>query len=878
MASLSAAFSALESGKPELAESEIQQFFSELIDDLVVSSCRERDFDRQVFEPNYFSSLVAAEIDGWFVLSAVKMQRKDWQGARADCYRQIELIDQHYGFDSPSWHEPETRIPRHPEFTERYFRVAKNMATICTMLNETDLKSKWNSVASSAISARVNPDVLWKQWLTKGSDDYQASKLNYYHIAEWSINKVEIDHQTWSVSLYSALPKMASPIRFSLLVSVHVPTDPACDVPAKSKRWIIWSLRQALSGRLQGNDLGIFFGELQGRGERVLLFYAENEEIVRRCISPIMEAAVELSPRLQIRPDPGWLEYSKWGGSRIVVNVPVQIPDALPQEHENDLFLRQAWQKIGSISSIRSRMNCLLDLVQIVTAESDAMRNFCVDYLFYMLSLLAAEDHNPMLWEMVSKLASLDIDAARRAFDMICLDEALNHNKYEADSAALTLALLDPERALQIVRVLKKQNRRLLFKITGQIAGSIGRTDLARAQKLIAETREDLLKSSQNAFEKASYLIELAGYVKSNCPENARELLREAAGAISEMEQRHRLRVSLNLLSEAKEVDLELVKTICPEVFRTACTFMPSSKAWLNTGTNALTAIDSTSQLVQYASFYDKALALEMLTQTTEMTCELSNMNEQLDLLPRLANAAASLDIETNSAIAQRLWSLLSSLSEKCKSPGNLFLQNRRRPGSASPIESFVKMNPPIAAENVTVIITSCQLAVSPEQQVDLLASFAGFMPPDQLKIAEQLIAEAAFCSSKCSTAFLRTGALAQLAAAMNAAQLDSDEVCKKIYSTIDSISSLNTRLAAVLDAAQKSAGNSPELSNLLLKKALEITPLVTNILPSNFEQLDGLPRALSSKLFFTFLNKQKDDSMLEKQLNSFAHSFAKNK
>ncbi|GEM_PF-1004730 len=110
-APLYSAFDALQQNDLKEVESRIQEFFVALESDLIAIDCRQQHFERQVFEADFVSILTREEIDAWWVLSAVKMQRRDWEGALADCHRQIELIDQHYGFASPSWKHPETRIP-----------------------------------------------------------------------------------------------------------------------------------------------------------------------------------------------------------------------------------------------------------------------------------------------------------------------------------------------------------------------------------------------------------------------------------------------------------------------------------------------------------------------------------------------------------------------------------------------------------------------------------------------------------------------------------------------------------------------------------------------------------------------------------------------
>ncbi len=864
------AFEALKAKDLKEAESEIQRFFIGLESDLIAVDYRRHDFERQIFEANVVGVLLTEEIDAWWVLSAIKMQQRDWQGALANCYRQIELIDRHYGFASPSWQCPETRIPRDRELADRYFRLASDLAIICLKLDEAEMSGRWTNVTSTSTCDRVDPENVWARWVAEAGDDFEPAVSTYYFL-DWSIKKIEVDGKSWLVNLNSALPERATPRSYSTLAKVHVETNPTFDVPSKATRWRIWSLRQAIAARFKRHHAGIYFGELQCRGERVLLYYATSEEDVRRLTAPILEAAAELSPRLEIQEDPRWREYSKWGGRSIIVDAPSsQLPAAVQLEHENDLFLRLVWEECQSISGVWTKMFTLLEVVNVVPPQEASMRNYCFEYFFELVTLLTDQERDSALWYMVWKLSRFAPDVAVRALDMVRMVELSDDHQCLANLAAEALANAEPERALSIIEVLKKHRYTLVCEALGKIAVSIGRTDQARAKEIIAETREYILEFGEQSAAKASYLTKLAVQVHPCLPVVARELLSEVACLIKELDHRSAQASGyLELAGAVKKVAPDLLQPICRDALESAFALMAPAQYWLDSaGPRAV--VNHICWLVPYLSLSNKTMALEVLAQATDITCELEDFEMQLNLLPSLAEAAASFDLETNRALVNRLWTILESQRENSKLTESSFLHNRRSAVSPGPVELFVKMNPPLAAERLASIIVICQMAVLPERQVDLLCSFAAAMP-NQLDCAKSLILQAASYCRHCSSAFLRAIAWAQVAGVMHALGLDTGPVCQEIISSIDSIGSPNMRLGTLLEAVKKCAANYPELANRLLEKAVEISPQVNDVSSFLMGQLDGLPQPLSSQLFFMLLKRRKDDNPLLSQLRSFA-------
>lgn len=870
------AFDALDCNDLRLAEAEIERFFAALESDGIALECRRQHFDRQVFEADFVSTLIKEEIDAWWVLSAVKTQRCDWQGARADCYRQIELIDRHYGFDTPSWQRPETRIPRDQELADRYFRLAFQLTTICSKLGEDGMSERWSKISSSglALSDRVNADEVWGRWIAEEGDDPEPVGLDSYHFPEWSIAQVEVDGTQWLANIYSMLPREASPRKYRTLVTVRVPTDPSCEVPAKAVRWRIWSLRQAIALRFKRWHVGIFFGELQRRGERVLLYYATDEEEVRLVTEAPLKAAEELSPRLEMRQDDSWNEYSSWSGSSIIAyEATAEVPGPTPQEHENDAFLREVWKQCQSISSVWSKMYALLWVVNLVPPRSAIMQKFFVDYFFGLIKLLSAQETDFALWHMVWKLPVFDAQAALRALDMIQLNCIADEDQCTANFAAEALADFAPERALAIVESLKKLGYTLIHKPAGKVAVSISRTDRGRGLALIEATRQYILDNCKQSFGRVSYLIDLADEIYESFAEAARALLLEANDMIAGIDERStRAQVYLAILGVAKRAAPDLLPAICPGALKSAFALTAPPKHWMDF-TGPSIAIEHICWVVPYVVLYNKVVALEVLAQATDMVLELDTV-EQLEKLPSLAKAAAGLGVEMNLEFASRLWTILEKNSQEATSPGRSFMDTRRLPGNPGPVEAFVKMNSPLAAERIEAILAICAMPSLPEQQVDLLSSFAASMP-DQMDCARRLIARAAGTCRNCSSAFLRASALARVAAVMHGLGLDANDICHEAIGTLESIASPQTRMGALLDAARQCCQEYPEFASHLLEIALATARQLEDLPDTLVGQLDGLPRHHSSKLFFELLQRRKDDRRLTEQLSRFAASFA---
>lgn len=875
------AFDALASNDLELAESEIVRFFAALESDPMAVNCRQQHINRQMFEADFLSILIKEEIDAWYVLSAVHIERQDWKRARDACYRQIELIDQHYGFSTPSWECPESRIPCHQELAELYTRLASHLTTICTNLGDVEMSARWAKIMSCAATDRINPDEVWGRWIAEEGDFPEPIGISIFEFSDWTINPTEVDGKIWLVNLYSMLTQRASPRDFSTLVSVHVQTDPTCDMPSKEARWRIWSLRQAIASRLVRNGLGIRFGELQNSEERVLLFYAASEEGVLAVTESVLAAASDLAPRLEMRTDESWKEYSKWSGVSILVGSPTAVHLAAdPEEHENDAFLREVWSQCQSLTNVWSKMYGLLWVADLVPPKSEATRKYCVDFFFELLNYLSGSEKEFALWHMVWKLPSVDPEAAVRALDMIQLNELVEANFCTANFAAEALAECAYDRALNIVNVLRQRNYSLIHKAAGKVAVSMAGADPKRSLEVIEATHEFIRHSNEQPYSKVRYLTELSCAVRATFPEAARDLLIDAIAIMPTVDERStRAQMYQSLLASARAVAPDLLPKVCRDAVESAFALMKPSQHWMDFAGPTM-AVNYICWFVPYVAHFNKSMALEILTEALDIVVEL-NDEEQSEALPSLAEAASTIGAEMNETLVVRLWKILEDLSQKNRA-GVLrsFYLNRCLPGKPTPAEAFVEMNPPLAAQKIVSIEAICELAVLPEVQVDLLASFAKSMFEFDQTLADYLICRAGTLCQNCSSPFLIAIAYSRVVAVMRSIGLDPDGPYWLAIEAFDSIESPRTRIEALIESAKQCAEDYPEFADHLLERALAVAVEVREVTWSSdlIEDLYGLKGKHASALFLKLIECRENDSRLTEQLSRFAAGLAGSK
>lgn len=757
------AIDSIRSDDLENAEEGIKAYFAALETDTIAQSCRRQHNDRQVFEADFVSILVTEEIDAWSVLAVVNMRKEDWEAAFHSCCRQLDLIDQYYGHKTPSLKLPE-RVPQERELHHRFLLTASHLAIIYGIgFNDDQLRHQWKQVSLLDLEEPAYLDSN-----SRYTDEGLPPGLNKFEFSDWSIRPVDKNGTTWLANIYSRLTERTSPRKFNTLLKVHLPTEPEAEIPSKALRWRIWRLRQLLAMRFEENRTGIFFGELQTRGQRILLFYVQDADAARFTTADIVVDAAELSPRIEIEPDLAWNEYSFWSGHSIgVTESSVAMPEASTEEPESDSFLRRVWPEFEDAPSLWSRVYDLLWMINVVPPQTVAMKKYCVDYIFELLDSLSPEERSRGLWHTIWKIPDISLDAALRALDLIPVGEIPDEHQCTANFGAEALAELDPTRAYAIVEQLKKVDYSLIHKPVGKIANTIAKQDRERAKQIVEDTRDFILGCSEQPYSKATYLGELADTVGVALPDLARELLIEAMDLMPQIDERStRSQIFHGLAHAAKNVSPDLLQPICEGALQAAYALAAPSTHWMDFGGPDI-SICKICWLIPYFAAYNKATAVEVLNQAIDLTSELDD-NDRFELLPQLAIGAIAIGAPENRKVAERIWNLLESTGND--GPIALRVASPRNP---NPVVDFFEMNPTLASEHLDTLFRMCDGSGVSEHQVEVLCRIALRLSSHR-EAASLLLERAALKSNKCSSKYLRALSLMKVVHAMKVLELDS--------------------------------------------------------------------------------------------------------
>ena len=873
------ALDAVESRDFDTAEKEVIQFFSALENDPIAIDCRRQHFDRQVFEADFLSILTKEEIDAWGILVTIKLSRDDLEGARADCYRMIELIDQYYGFDTPSWDSPEARIPINPELMSRYFQIAGYLTEIYDAQGDHEMSKRWANVRKTAVSDIQHPDEVWGRWI---SDESPAGSvgITIYELSDWQIEKRTVDGKEWLVNVYRSLSERVSPLEMNWLVTVHIPTDENADVPSKAVRWKIWSLRLAIASRFHRAGVGAYFGELQTRGERVLLYYASGDEDARAALGRILEDACELNPRLQIRHDEGWREYSKWGNSAVILTSPTaeSMPEPREDEHENDKLLRGIWSACESIHDAMSRLFALVSDCAKVPPQRPELKRFCIDYLFGLKDRLADKDRTVALFHLMSYLPKIDGDAAVRAFDELWVEPYPADDDTALNLAACSLAEVAPLKALEIANHLKSREYPIVHTALAKVAQKLAETDRKQAMEIAQDARKGIIEGSDQEFGKAGFLMELAGDVAQMSPEFARELLIESEAYVRDIEMADaKDQAYMNLLTLAQKYAPDKLPEFCNRaVENSICLEQNDPNDFWGFG-GPRRAILSQTLLVPHLATYDKARALELLNRTVNLLDEMDeDAYGQILHLSNIAEAAASIEHSANRSLAEDLWSKLLKSMESVSAQDSYYLSRSMESGDNSPIIPFVKMNPVVADERFTSVIKLCMSATLPERIVTLMCSFAVVFNDEFPRRTKELIALASDRAPECSSEQLCVRSCMQVVATMDRVGLLSDNEFEHVLDMIRKSPSESTKFHLLLECAALLSSSSPAKCQILLDDATKIFESNDIELGDAIELIKQLPARQCSKLLFLILDKHKNESQRLAALSWLSNQFGK--
>ncbi len=861
------------------AETAVNHFFDALENDLMAKECRRQHFDRQVFEADFLSILTKEEIDAWGILVAVKLSRDDIDGALSGCHRMIELIDQYYGFDTPSWESPEARIPINPELMSRYFQIASFLTDIYEQQDDFEMSQRWANVRKTAVSDIQQPEEVWGRWIS-GGEAAGSVGISMYEFSDWQIERRTVDGKEWLANIYRSLSERVSPHEMNWLVAVHIPTDEAADVPSKAVRWKIWSLRLAIAARLHRAGVGAYFGELQTRGERVLLYYAIGDEDARQALGRILEDASELNPVLEIKHDAGWREYSKWGNSAVIVTSPSAVPMPAPydDEPENDRLLRGIWAACESIHDVSTRLYTLLCDCAKVPPQGQEFKRFCIEYLFGLKDRLSGKNKTFALIQLLWNLPKIDHDAALRAFDELWVEPYPTEDETGLSLAACEFAQVAPLKALEIAKYLKTRDYSLVHKCLATIAEKLAQTDPKLAMEIAQDARKGIIERSDEDFGTASFLMELAGGIAELSPEFTREMLIEAEAYIQDIDTVHvKDQAYLTLLFYTQKHAPDKLPEFVGKAVENAKALEKDdpNDFWGFGGTRR--AIFSQTSLVPYVVSYDKDAALELVNCAFDLL-KVSNEDafERILHLSSIAEAAASLDPSANRSLAGDVWTELTRAMDEVSSQDSYFLSQRFETGADSPIIPFVRMNPAVADERFSAIIKICNSVTLPEREVTLLCTFAQIFNDEFPRRSKELIAIASDRATICSSEQLCVKSCIQVVATMDRVGLQSDNEFDHVLNMIRANPSPSAKFHLLLECAALLAQSSPAKCATLLDDATEIFETNDIELGDAIELTKQLPARQCSKLLFMVLDKHQNESQKRAALSWISNQFGK--
>lgn len=878
------ALDAIDSRDFESAETSVAQFFEALENDPIALDCRRQHFDRQVFEADFLSILTKEEIDAWGVLATVKLSRGDLEGALADCHRMIELIDQYYGFDTPSWAAPEARIPINPELMSRYFQIASCLTDIYDQLNDSEMSKRWANVRKTAVSDIQQPEEVWGRWISE-EDAVMSVGITIYEFSDWHIEKRESDGREWLANIYRSLTERVSPHEMKWLVSIHIPTDKSADVPSKAVRWKIWSLRLAVAARLHRAGVGAYFGELQTRGERVLLYYAKNEEDARETLGHILEDASELNPVVEIRKDEGWKEYSKWADSSIILSSPLAVPMPEPaeNEHENDEVLRRIWQTCESIHETSSRLYHLARHLSDIPPQSAELKQFCLDYLF---ALAEMSEGGYCYLELAHRLTNIDEKAALLAFNKFWSD---SYPETEEDLSSLSasaesLVEIAPNEALKIARVLQSRQYSLVHRVLAKIALKFAESDRELSMQLVQEARKSIVEGEEREFSKASSFCDLAKDIVGLFPSFAHEMLIEAEAYTREIPDADaKDQTYWRVLNLTAKFAPEKLQEFTERAIENAIAMETEDPGYWGFG-GPRRAILSQTMLAKYVAAYDQDAALDLLRHALELSEEHDKEGfDRILHLSHIAEEAALIDASKNEKFAEELWFEFKKSMEEVTSSDSYFLNQRFETGERSPVIPFVKVNPAVAEARFTSILSICRASTLPEREVVLLCTFACELSKHSSKCARELLSVAKERAHECSSEQLRAESRMLVAATMEKLGFDSSQEYESTMQMVKEVFTDQGRFHLLLSFAAMFGPFSSKKCAELLDEAAD---LFESIAANESHELDmrelletikSLPPKLCNRLFFLLVNNPKtNDSQRRSALYWFSGQYDK--
>lgn len=852
----------LEAHDFDAAAKSIDEFFKGLDSDPSALLIRREHSLRQVFEADFLSTLTPHEIDAWYILAVCRLAGGKLDDACNACYKQLELIDEFYGYTTPSWKHIETRIPMHEELVSRYASAAALLCEIFAHQGKQDLAQRWKKVHQSALSDRHQPDQVWERWLSDNGNP--VGSRDWFDLMFWPINPIEIDGQKWLAQINGKLAASASPRNFPVLLTVSIPTETEYEVPSKPLRWRIWSMRQALNAAVNRSGVAVFVGEAQTRGMRVLLYYlAELDEPTIQLIEPILDAASELNPQFDVQDDPTWQEYVRWGGEPVSIEPPevVLLPEADENESLDDKLFRAAWNIGASATDSWTRFYNLVWLLGSMPPSTPKVRDYCIRYVKNFVQQLSPAKRTDAAIYLIWKLPKADKQAAIDAFDD--LQRAGFPTSKDAQStlniAAEALAQVDPRRAYAICEAIEDYS--LVWHSWVEIAKSAAPTDPGWARELILRTCE-FLRSEQEMQDKPYFIARDLATVAEKLPpelsDMVPDILKEAEAFADNIDSvTSKSEMFQQLARQAKDIAPHLLKPLCEKAATAA---RDRSDATLNRSFGDRCGPYEASRALAYiaplVASYDRLNAALLFDEALDYASQRGELWEHFEALAAIASAVGESKIRTAKLLANKLWEFM----EKCAPHAvnlpdpYIFASNvTLRKGLQDSIQAFVTMEPAVASERFNSIISICDSAKLPELQIKLLCTFALHLGATNKEQGRDLLTRAESLVPQCSSSYLQAIGLGQIIAAAATCGVPTSKYLQRMLDEFRRVPG-DIRYELVLEVANLISATDEECSRQLLAALDTMASDITISASLAIGRLNEIPATVSGDLHLRWL------------------------
>ncbi|MBY0548278.1 MAG: DUF695 domain-containing protein [Candidatus Obscuribacterales bacterium] len=742
--SLFDAFEKLRTGDYSTANSQARQFLTVLQTDLTVQKIRDQHEMRQLFEADFLSVLTTDELDAWSVITHCEQKNGDGAAAEQGALTQLRLIDEFYGFESPSYLCPEVRTPQHHQLA-KFFGLAGNvMATILANRNEDEKARRWLNATKATAPDQESADQVWLSWVS-GANAPSVPRTDW---ADWTRVSAIIDGKATVTQLYKSLSKHISPVHHKWLLTVMFETIPTTGLtPAKSTRWKMWGVRQAIWSRLACENAGMLALESQQHSCRRMYFYVNNPDMAETIVQEVLQSA-NLPADYTVEDDLGWNTYTNHGGSLVLIDRPdeTEIPKA---NTDRDTILRRTWLLSTSrIHDAWERFYSLLSILNRVQPESEPLREYCVNQLFDLVKQLG--EKRLLGWaHMVKLLPVVDKQSAIHAFGELWSYRPFEKNDFPLlCSAAEELAIADPSLAAKLLD--EMGDYELVPKARARIAKEM---TLATHDKQIILDELNARLRVCSPTQRVELVIDMLNSTQRLPANVVKNLLIESLAAARLIDSRmHRLDALRKLANEAARSAPDLIPEICEEATQTCIALeLTENTDWMDPG-GAKLAASGYASTARIAATCNRTQAVTLLVQAMKV-------------------ASGSWENVTE----------IASVIAECGLRDEPQLQT-----------AFAKL------------IVSCEIEKAlPEYRVALccrlctaLSNDPAFGGPAMLELAEDSV-------SKCSSAYLRSIAAAQLSSTRRLLQMDYRSSYSAMLTSFDQIAAPRTRAEALLESAE---------------------------------------------------------------------------